>query len=226
MLGIYDIARHLFKLLVLIKSFMNKYILDQEFSTKELISLIFKEEIEHQKLSEEISSLQMHFEFLRNDFLSSQSSEDINDVGIQYRFIKMAQKNEEVEKTQAKIARLKDSLDNKGHSIDALSMSLLQIAKQGISKVYGKPQNCPDGRDIGRETLKNVIWQGRNQSIHYEEANPNAAVLDCFSNLAITFGNNFDLSQNPATNCAKIVVNLLDWKSYENYQRDMKSLLG
>lgn len=105
-------------------------------------------------------------------------------------------------------------------------MSLLQIAKQGISTVHGNPINCPLGRSIGTETLKNIIWQGRNQSIHCEEGNPNQKVKDCFSNLATDFGSDFDLTVNYTDNKARRIIDLLNWNTYDKYENDMISLIG
>lgn len=54
-------------------------------------------------------------------------------------------------------------------SIGSLSGALLQHPKQGISLVHSGPSSCPAGRAIGGSTLKDVIWQGRNQAIHWDE---------------------------------------------------------
>src|SRR4051794_20405960 len=45
--------------------------------------------------------------------------------------------------------------------------AILQIAKQGLSLSHGPLGNCPAGRGIGSQTLSTVIWQGRNQAMHY-----------------------------------------------------------
>ena len=104
-------------------------------------------------------------------------------------------------------------------------MSLLQIAKQGISTIHGNLDNCPEGRKIGPETLKNIIWQGRNQSLHCEEGNPHKKVKNCFLNLKNEFGKDFDLSLNPTSNKAKKIVDVLGWEDYDQYEKDMISLL-
>jgi hypothetical protein len=62
-----------------------------------------------------------------------------------------------------------------GFSIGALSGAVLQIAKQGISVVHGgpgapsgKPAGTPPGRAIGSQELSTVIWEARNQAMHWD----------------------------------------------------------
>ena len=106
-------------------------------------------------------------------------------------------------------------------SLSIIAGSLLQIAKQGISIVHNGLKNCPNGRFIGNEPLKNIIWQGRNQTIHFEEGIYSKSVCNCFQNLETAFGVNFNLGNR---NLALEVVTLLRWKSYKNYENDLKLL--
>lgn len=107
---------------------------------------------------------------------------------------------------------------------NALAGALLQIAKQGVSIRYGSLVLCPKGRAIGtNECLKNVIWQGRNQSMHYEEGTYHAPVQTCYSNLESDFGVQFTLG---TSNLALITIDLLGWSEYTQYENDMKSLLS
>ena len=86
---------------------------------------------------------------------------------------------------------------------------------------------CPEGRIItgkaGRsEPLKNVIWWGRNQSMHFEEADYKKALIACFLNLG------FDLTADTykQRNLAKeIVLHVLKWTTYEMYEADLRCLL-
>ena len=118
-------------------------------------------------------------------------------------------------------------------SYNCLSAALLQIAKQGISLTYrpatGKDyealKTCPEGKRLGKETLESVIWEGRNQSMHYETPNPFLRVVDCFANLEADLGTQFCLTKPPCTNRALFVVDLLGWKTYDLYLADMRLLL-
>src|ERR1700730_14801896 len=79
---------------------------------------------------------------------------------------------------------LESLIATRAFSRDAQSGSLLQYAKQGISLVHHGLAACPDGRLIGSQSVKNVIWQGRNQAIHWDEGNFKRPVVNCFRTLA------------------------------------------
>ena len=108
-------------------------------------------------------------------------------------------------------------------SVGILCGVLLQFAKQGISLVHETFHSCPDGRMIGMaEPLKNVIWQGRNHAIHYEESpNHSCAVKECFAHLEEEHGPQFSLSNHPCQNLSKEIVDLLGWSGYPTFQEDM-----
>lgn len=107
-------------------------------------------------------------------------------------------------------------------STNAQSGSVLQYAKQGISLVHGGLVSCPDGRLIAGQPIKNVIWQGRNQAIHWEEGTFSKAVQDCFDALS----KNVDATFNEYTtrNMAWDIVGLLSWKEFSDFEKDMLSL--
>ena len=107
-------------------------------------------------------------------------------------------------------------------SNQALSGSILQYAKQGISLQYGSNNSCPSGRLIDGQELKEIIWQGRNQSLHWEEGTFRKPVEQCFKYLA----NHSDPIFNDYTsrNMAFDVVELLGWKTFNDFSKDMKLL--
>jgi hypothetical protein len=129
---------------------------------------------------------------------------------------------------QKQIKAMQDPIDTKSVSIDALRGAILQIAKQEISIVYGDLSRCPNGRYIGTgdraEKLKNVIWQSRNQTMHYEEGRYKPPVINCFRNLEASCGSKFSLTQNSRKNLAHDVIQELGWKDYSKYESDMQSL--
>jgi len=207
---------------------MNSYLIDTKFASDNLISTIHNEEKKFEKLSKKFSELKKVFDNLFWDYSTADMHEDFNDLQVQHKFIQMAKFAEEndLKGKKAELDSLSRSILAKKDSMNSLSMSLLQIAKQGISTVHGNPSNCPPGRNIGSESLKNVIWQGRNQAIHCEEGNPNQRVKDCFSNLATDFGSDYDLSTDYTENRARKIIDLLEWNSYDKYETDMISLIG
>lgn len=133
--------------------------------------------------------------------------------------------DESIPKLENEINDTIEPINNKEISYLALGRSILQIAKQGISKTHGNPQNYPYGRIITTQSLKNIVWQGRNQAIHHEEGNYNNNVKDCFTDLKNNFGVDFDLSVNSTKNLStKVIDRVLKWHSYIDYYNDMISL--
>ncbi|MEA5452954.1 hypothetical protein VB780_30565 [Leptolyngbya sp. CCNP1308] len=142
---------------------------------------------------------------------------------------KLWKTREESSELKQRISYLKQSIDVKSFSTDSLCGAILQIAKQGISTVYGTLDQCPDGRNIGENAnaqgIKNIIWQARNQSMHYEEGDLRQATVECFDKLEASFGSNFSLSLTSNKNMAHYVIQILGWKDYHQYESDMNSLL-
>ena len=73
-------------------------------------------------------------------------------------------------------------VDARQFSVAALSGSLLQYGKQGISLHYGKKRTeCPDGRTVYGIPLSEVIWQARNQALHWEDGSFHEPTTKCRS---------------------------------------------
>lgn len=207
---------------------MNSYLVDTRFAADNLITTIHNEEKQLEEFSEKFSELKKEFDHLFWDYSIADMHEDFNDPQVQHKFIQLAKFAEEndLKGKKAELDSFSRSILAKKDSMNSLSMSLLQIAKQGISTVHGNPVNCPAGRNIGAESLKNVIWQGRNQAIHCEEGNPSQGVKDCFSNLATNFGGDYDLYTDYTENRARKIIDLLELNRYDIYETDMISLIG
>ncbi|MBN8697158.1 MAG: hypothetical protein J0L87_11575 [Bacteroidetes bacterium] len=207
---------------------MHQYLVETKFAAKSLIEIIHHEEYQFNDLTEQFNCLKKDFDHLFWDYSTADMNEDFCDLQIQQKYIRMAKFAEEndLKGKKAKLDLIAKSIITKKDSINSLCMSLLQIAKQGISTAVGNPSNCPSGRKIGSETLLNIILQGRNQSIHCEEGKPTQKVKDCFLNLTNDFGGEYDLTIDYTDNKAKKIVELLKWNIYNNYEADMITLIG
>jgi hypothetical protein len=111
------------------------------------------------------------------------------------------------------------------HSLRLAAASLLQIAKQGISFAVGNPDAAQSGRMIRGVSLRDLIVQGRNQSLHFEEKKPHSAVREMFGALENELGDRFSLTKRHGESLAAEVLELLGWKSYDNIKRDLISLM-
>jgi hypothetical protein len=108
-------------------------------------------------------------------------------------------------------------------SVGSVAGNLLQHAKQGISLVHGSLATCPSGRMVSAsQSLKDVILQGRNQALHWEEGNFKPAVVQCFTALANERDPKF--AAYTMRNLALDVVDLLGWTDFAAFKADMMLL--
>lgn len=108
-------------------------------------------------------------------------------------------------------------------SVSALSGSLLQFGKQGISLHFGKNRDgCPDGRILAGMPLHEIIWQARNQALHWEEGSFHPPVEACFQALLKT---DLVFSQYKYRSLAYEIIVLLGWKSFDDFRRDLMLLI-
>lgn len=198
---------------------MHTYLVQTEFASKMLISLIHEESNYLNELQIKQSDLQQRYQELYQQFLGQDLDLDGNysdaqimrSYATQYKYYESM-----VLPLNIKIQDVQLSIAIKEESIKALCGALLQIAKQGISIVHQGLGNAPNGRIIKGQPLKNIIWQARNQSMHFEDGRYRQGVIDCFQLLNIPLSN---------TNLAKEIINLLEWDCYEAYIADMVQIL-
>ncbi|MFN0131470.1 MAG: hypothetical protein ACKVW3_02900 [Phycisphaerales bacterium] len=104
----------------------------------------------------------------------------------------------------------------------SLAASLLQYAKQGMSIVHGSLSKVPDGRQIGSQALKEVVWQARNQTMHWEEGKLHPPVVQCFETLIKERGPAF--TDFCTRGMGFEVVRDLGWKTAADFEKDMMLL--
>ena len=108
-------------------------------------------------------------------------------------------------------------------SVAALSGSLLQYGKQGISLHHGnKRTGCPDGRIIAGIPLNEIIWQARNQALHWEDGSFHEPTTKCFKNLAQNVDPVFAQFKNRSL--AFEIIGLLGWSKADAFFADMQLL--
>lgn len=105
-------------------------------------------------------------------------------------------------------------------SVSALAGSLLQYGKQGISLRFGKKRlGCPDGRIVAGMPLHEIIWQARNQALHWEDGEFHPKTVACFENLTANADPVF--GQYKHRSLAYEIILLLGWKSPNDFHQDM-----
>jgi hypothetical protein len=110
---------------------------------------------------------------------------------------------------QAAVESLGASVEAHRFSVDALAGTVIQVAKQGLALVHGSKPTAT-GRMVGSsQQLSEVIWQARNQALHWEDRSFNAAVNKCFTSLASEVDQVF--SEYVTRNMALDVIKMLGW---------------
>jgi hypothetical protein len=131
------------------------------------------------------------------------------------------------------------AIETYGVLIDIAAGALLQISKQALSIAHGKRENAPTGSRISSTCVRDLIWHGSNQSMHYEETrlmplrNDNGKVIFGCSTWVETFQmlneqnpGRFEMAP-PYRSLAKDVLDALEWTyDYGKFERDMRHLIG
>lgn len=199
---------------------MKNYIVQTEHATRALVDLIAAD---YKALADANGALRgatAHFDVQYQVFLANEFHTAANHYHAQ-----MARAHQAKADVDAEVRSLSALIDAKSASIAALSGALLQVAKQGLSVVYGKPPNAPKGAEILGLLVKDIIWEGRNQSIHYE--NPKEisdAVVELFGR--IDGARNDGVSWDPRSqyNYAFDIINFLGWLDWKQFKGHMLSI--
>jgi len=120
------------------------------------------------------------------------------------------------------LADLTQRAETHSFAVAAMAGTLLQFGKQGLSIVHNGLAASPPGRRMGSQALKDVIWQGRNQGLHWEAGRFTQPVEDCFTALASDYDRKF--AEFRARNMAFDVVELLEWRNFEDFASDLRGL--
>lgn len=204
---------------------MHQYNRDTEFAASNLIALARDEASQLRTLQNELRQIEAEVAYHYWDFSTSDMNDDFPEYQSISAFRRMSEAQAKKQQQEHRISSIQSSMESKSSAVEFIAGSILQLARQGISIVHSNDPNSPPGRMIGSVSLREVVWFGRNQAIHYEER-PKMPVVNLFRVLEEEQGQHFSLSMNQGKNMAKHVINLLGWNSYEAYLSDMESLLA
>lgn len=204
---------------------MHQYLIDTEFAVTNLLQLAIEEEKKLEGQKTRLASVEAQFRVHRWDFESSDLNDDFSDAYVMAAFSRMAKASQEAERLKQEVAALQASVGARQQATQAIAGAVLQIAKQGISLVHGDLKTAPEGRKIGSAPIRDIIWQARNQALHYEEGSFNSAVTGLFATLEHEQGASFSLSLHSNQSRAKQILSFLGWVDHATYLQDMKVLL-
>ena len=203
---------------------MKRYITEIKYAATCLIDLVWADYDSLEKLNNELETLTAEGDVKYLVFIANEFHPAANHYHAQMNkaYQGIAKRKTELNK---QIQDIFENIDARSASIAALSGALLQLAKQCISLRYGKPQNAPDGANISGVLVKNIIFEGRNQSIHYEnpkEISESVAKLFADLDAIRKDGNTWDAKSQ--TNFSFEVVKFLDWRTFENFEAHLLSI--
>jgi hypothetical protein len=201
---------------------ITSYLIEIEHAVTTVIGEIYRESDQLDDIKSELAKLSAATDdgYRRAEFLAMNPDLDDEGLGTFMHWETYFGPDKERYHKQSEHDELESKLKAHELSIAALSGSLLQYAKQGISLQYGSRRaGCPQGREIAGLDLHEVIWQGRNQSIHWEDGSFHKPTENCFK--ALTSDVDPIFSDYTNRNMAFDIVNLLDWKTVDDFSKDM-----
>lgn len=129
------------------------------------------------------------------------------------------------ERTRTKLESTKIAIAISKNTQNILASTILQVAQQGMSTIHGGIGNYPNkGRSVYGVNLCELVWQGRNQAMHYETTARRADWKHVFKSLNSSFPGRFDLTP-PFESRAKDIIDILGWDKHSVYEADLRSLL-
>lgn len=201
---------------------LTAYLAEVEHAVRTVISAVHAEQEHLDRLRQELATLtEATYEGYRQaDFLALNPDLDDEGLGTAIHWdTYFGPDKERFHKAEAVVVG-EEKVLARSFSVAALSGSLLQYAKQGLSLRYGtKRDGCPVGRELVQLPVHEIIWQGRNQALHWEVGEPHAPVVNCFDHLAANADPVF--AEYKFRSLAYEIVSLLGWRTVEDFNRDM-----
>jgi hypothetical protein len=120
-----------------------------------------------------------------------------------------------------KLAASIRAVDVTNNTLNIIAGCVLQVARQAIETRYGsKVADCTQpGRLVSGAHVRDIIWQGRNQSMHYEDVDGG------WDALFLTLNQHHPGVFIPAnTSRAMAIIEVLGWRNFGRYEADMMDL--
>lgn len=121
-------------------------------------------------------------------------------------------------------SQIQTALTRIGATDEAMAViagAVLQLAKQVLSFRFGPKSSLPTSRLVGSQHLTELIWEGRNHSMHWEE-NSSKMPVDA---MLQTLAKNFGLTLLPNKNHAWTILSAIKWKTSNDALDELKKLI-
>ncbi len=125
---------------------------------------------------------------------------------------------------QSQQDRLKDALASIGatvESMSALAGTVLQIAKQVLALRFTRKPTLPSARKVGSQSIVELIWEGRNHAMHWDEAEPKPRLKKMLDTLSADLRTKLQVRENNSLS----ILGALGWQSPEQVIADLSDLV-
>jgi len=200
------------------------YVNEIEHAATAILNTLWAEMKRFEQLDAEIKKLEVVVKHNYQQALAWQESEDPEDVALGTGIYWRTYFDEDKERYHANEDRegLRQQIAVHRFSMDSMAGSLLQFGKQGISLAFNSPGNtAKPGRMIGSQRLPDVIWCGRNQSLHWEDGKFTKNTTTCFQLLTKEVCKNF--SDFEKRNEGFHLLHHLGWTDFDKFKADLVS---
>ncbi len=132
------------------------------------------------------------------------------------------ERTDEQNQRTAEVRRAVAERDEHEVSSTMLAASVLELAKRGITMVHVGLQQAPTAPSVGTVALRDLIWQARNQAMHWEDGKLHPPTQACFDALFAEHGSPFD--EATKRNLSLKVLRVLKWTDYDSFATDLSRL--
>ncbi len=198
-----------------------QYALDQLFLTLDLR----KQAIE--SIKRNLTEIEQAEKLFTEVFIEQdQWSPNANFYYVQYmeRIKELADKKKGIATEKEREQRLREMLARIGateESMAVLASAILQLGKQVLSFRFDRKPALQSVRMIGSQSIIEVIWEGRNHALHWEDSNPRQPVRDMLQKLQQERQIKLIIGRNNAL----AIITVLGWQDTDRVVQDLQSLV-
>jgi hypothetical protein len=166
---------------------IQEYLVEMDRAIRLIVVEVHREHIEAERLRTELNLLKRATSdgYERASWLALNPDLDDEGLGTMMRSETYFGADKDRFHKQAELVEAELRFSSHEFSTSALAGTLLQFAKHGLSLCLGKARHHgPDGRLVAGMPLHEVVWQARNQALHWEDGKFHEATDKCFQSLA------------------------------------------
>lgn len=198
-----------------------------QFALNHLFAALKHREDAIEAIAKKLSGIEYNERFFRDLFIErEQWSANANYLYMRYhdRMKGLADEKRAVATEADREQRVSELLARIGATEEAMAVlagSILQIGKQALSYRFGTKPVLAGARAVGSQSVVDLIWEGRNHALHWEESNPRPPVRDMLAALQNDLGLRVVVGENNAVH----ILKGLGWTDANVVASELKGLI-